>query len=128
MWSVDYEIIPSIDEQHQQIFALMSALVDAIERGDASAAIRQTLSGLVDYGLSHFKYEEALLKHTNYPDFALHAQHHRELLREVEAQFPVEGEDTDAISLLRFLESWLRYHILIEDMAFKDHLVSNNIK
>ena len=129
LWTPDYEIIPSLDEQHQQLFVFVYTIKEAVSEGVSLDRIEEVVKAMLDYGIGHFRYEEELLRRTSYPFAKTHASHHRELMAEVQGYLNRFGEGPMVVEgLVEFLESWLNYHILIEDHGFKEHLVSRGIQ
>lgn len=123
-WSKDYEIIPSLDEQHKQLFEFVEAIKRASADGADPVRISQVVQSMLDYGIGHFRYEESMLRETGYPYARIHANHHRDLMVEVMAYLTRYTEEPSTLpELIEFLESWLHYHILIEDQGFKEHLI-----
>ena len=88
------------------------------------------LKFLVEYTNSHFKYEEMLFGIHQYPEKEDHQAVHNRLFDKVgvfkqrfDNDDPTVGPD-----LLAFLKEWLNEHILVEDMAYSEHMVEKKVQ
>ena len=122
IWSKHFVTgIDVIDTHHKGLVDLINAAAPQLATiGDAPArGVRPLLDRLADYALTHFHYEEALMlasevdpryvtqhqrSHTSF------AQEVMQMIRDASADNNVSGAN-----LLRFLTSWLTFHILSED-------------
>jgi hemerythrin len=120
-WREGFKInVPQVDEEHKHLFALVKAL--NLETVD------QTLQELLDYVVTHFSNEQALMEKHGYPAFEAHLQLHEVFGTQV-ADFLSSGEDwsEDRIqNLRRFLNKWLIGHIMTHDLRFGKWLESQN--
>lgn len=120
--------IEVIDNQHRRIVDILNALLDAQQHGDRTA-MNAVLEELVDYTLSHFTFEEALMEDAGYEFcrahqrlhdiFAARIQQYRERFR--------AGEDI-AEELRVMLSRWLFQHIRSDDRAYIDSVKRNMLK
>jgi len=104
--------IDEIDAEHRQLFALVKGL----QHGGA----RQLLHELVDYVVSHFAHEEALMERSGYPGVQRHIEMHESLAARV-SEFLVGGtgwSESRVQELRTFLNRWLVGHILTHDLHF----------
>ena len=110
--------IVEIDEQHQELFRRVDALLSAAPSGDP-AEVTRMLGFLREYVVHHFAAEEAFMLEQRYPGLDAHRAEHASLferVREVEEQHRVAGGGpTTAASLHRLLAEWLRTHIGVAD-------------
>jgi len=105
--------IASIDAQHKGLFAIGAELYSAMKAGQGKDRMGQILTHLVNYTETHFAYEERLMKHHSYPDFAAHKAIHDDLTRQVR-QFNADfqsGHVAMSVALADFIDDWLRKHI-----------------
>lgn len=132
-WSDSYKVgIQEVDEQHQELVAMLNALHQAIVEHHAKEASRKILDQLADYTRTHFLLEESLMRVTHYPGFDAHKQQHEELIKQVvDLQHKLDtGGATITFELLHFLKVWLAQHINETDKRFgafftkADHLKS----
>lgn len=127
-WSKDYEIVSSIDEQHKQILVLIVDLQGALETHDRSQ-ILEWLCYLMEYSEGHMLYEEALMLQTKYLDVVNHIGLHHHIMANLRSNYQkILDSQMDVDELLSELDNWGRAHIQVEDMAFKEHFLSNKIK
>jgi hemerythrin len=66
-WKSDYAVnIPSIDAQHQGLFAIGRELYAAMSTGQGKTVMRRILDRLVQYTAMHFAHEERLMQMHGY--------------------------------------------------------------
>lgn len=126
--------IEIIDAQHRRIVEYINLLHEARMRGDKDA-IARVIEELVDYTLSHFSVEEALMEQARYPFLEPHKRVHEAFARrigEYRQRFKLD-EDTAVVAtdLQNTLIVWLMDHIKREDMdygpAVRASLGGNNL-
>lgn len=112
-WRDGFKIsIPQVDEEHKRLFALVKALeLKTVER---------TIEELLEYVVTHFSNEQALMEQSGYPAFEQHLKLHEEFGAHV-AEF-LGGSDSwteeRVQELRRFLNKWLIGHIMTHDLRF----------
>lgn len=120
IWSAEYELgIDVIDQQHQRIVDSINRIYDLPAAARQFETIKSLLSDLVDYTLSHFAFEEAMLEEVDYPDFQEHQlshQHFSQLIHAMKRRCDA-GEQV-AVELAEFLQHWLIAHIMADDAAY----------
>lgn len=127
-WSKDYEVTPSVDEQHQQLFALVVALQGALGTQD-TAQIQEWFHCLLEFSEGHMLYEEALMLQTEYPDVECHTKSHRRILVGLLERYQgLLGGEIGPSELLTVIDNWARAHVLLEDAPCKEHFLSNKIR
>lgn len=120
VWSELFETkIELVDTQHQRLCQLLNTLADSFTVGIPSEEIvEQALQDLMDYTNKHFTEEEALMKEHNIDSrhFTIHHMEHNSFvydLSRLQLHLNVdENEVQTAERLIRFITSWLVYHIL----------------
>ncbi|RDI97201.1 bacteriohemerythrin [Dyella solisilvae] len=120
--------IEVIDNQHRRIVAIANALQEARENHDRQA-VGEVLEELVDYTLSHFTFEEALMEDAGYEFDRAHKRLHEIFvahIRQYQTRFQA-GEDV-ADELKRMLSRWLFQHIRNDDQAYVDLVKRNMLK
>lgn len=120
-WNQKYSVgIPSIDAQHQNLFAVAHELYKAMSAGQGKFALSRILDRLVQYTVVHFAHEERLMRQNDYPNLAQHQEEHAALTRQV-LQFQTDfraGRVAMTVQLLNFLKTWLEQHIQGSDQAY----------
>jgi len=130
-WSDEFSVgIPSIDAQHQKLFALLNDLHAALACGRGSSVVGRTLVGLLAYTASHFAHEEKLLADTAYPSFHDHKAEHVRLLAAVKQlqSDRLAGQAAISLDVMHFLKGWLRGHILGVDKRYAPYLQAAGVK
>ncbi len=121
VWSEHFETkIELVDTQHQRLCVLLNKLCDCFADGKTPSeeVVAQTLQELLDYSHQHFTDEEAMMKEHNMdPHYiALHHMEHNSFIYDLSRlQLHInvdEDEVQTAERLVRFITSWLVYHIL----------------
>jgi hemerythrin len=124
-WSAKYSVrVRELDWQHQQLFAMLNELYDAMQAGNGRAVIGAILQRLLNYTDYHFKSEEALLREHGYEEDASHRAEHAALGYRAKAlMLRFEGGEIGvAAETLRFLADWLKSHIVGSDMKYAGFL------
>jgi hemerythrin-like metal-binding protein len=127
-WSERFSVANAvIDQQHQQLFALIDQAHGAIG-GDPLKeyeSIWHVLSALLEYTRFHFAEEEGMLERAGYPKLASHKILHLDLLKKTEAMMDAleKGEaGIDSESLCRFIKEWIEHHVLLVDRDYMPYL------
>lgn len=112
---------PSLDLEHQDLFARANALLElATARAAKPAAFDEAFEGLLAHAQAHFQHEEAILRAHGYEGLREHAVRHAELLSQaVELREQARGPGVPISRLVDFLASELVIgHLLGEDRRF----------
>jgi hemerythrin-like metal-binding protein len=112
-WKDSYRLgDATIDRQHQELFALAAALLEAPDQ----AARRLAAMHLYKHVREHFADEEALMQRVQFPRYQEHVNSHNRILHNLNAISKDIGNDTvDPMVVQVFLEDWGLKHIPIED-------------
>lgn len=120
MWKESYRIgIPSIDEQHIQLFKMVDLLLHAITDGSDKETFWDTIDFLKKYVVFHFDAEEAYQRDIHYDGFEAHRKLHQDFTTTV-LNYEKQLIETDCdMSVLKdlagTLTAWLVYHVAGED-------------
>jgi two-component system NtrC family sensor kinase len=126
--------IALVDEQHRRLVDLINAAAPQLaadsDGGQAGTArvhqARPLLDSLADYARMHFRCEEEVMHAAGIDAgyFARHQRLHSLFAEEVQQmiQDAAAGNNVSGSSLLRFLTSWLSFHILSEDQSMARQL------
>ena len=121
--------VKKIDEQHQQLFAAINHLIDAIEQGRGAAEFKKALDFLVEYTATHFADEEVIQKQHGYPDFENHHRIHeafKKVTRDIAAEFVDSGtNDLLVKEVKRKFGDWLVTHIKGQDFKLAAFIKSS---
>ncbi|MBF0340409.1 MAG: hemerythrin family protein [Magnetococcales bacterium] len=125
---------PSIDTQHELLFAIYHELLRSLRVNDDGYDLQEVFLCLNSYVASHFKHEEDFMRATGFPGAAEHTREHQALARQVEqlrerfvrAGTP-EGERTVANKVAEFLLDWLEHHIAQVDRFLCEYLLDHNV-
>jgi hemerythrin-like metal-binding protein len=123
--------IPSIDAQHKKLVSMANTLYDAMKAGHGKEILDETLAGLINYTVTHFKYEEKFFAQTGYPAAAPHLKQHEDLTKQVLAiqeKMKKGVSFAQSMEVMEFLKNWLTNHILVSDKAYGPYLTSKGVK
>lgn len=112
--------IPEIDQQHQELVALLNELHQAMGERRSAEALGGIIDGLVDYVATHFATEERYFDQSGYPEAEGHKAEHAAFATKA-ADFRKgfeEGRVTLSIEVLSFLADWVRNHIRDSDRKY----------
>lgn len=130
-WTDDFSVgIPSIDEQHQELIALINGLNEARLKGFANEAVGPTLTRLLAYADRHFAYEEELFERTAFPLAQEHALEHQgfhQRILELQGQL-ARQVNPSALELMDFMIGWLKQHMVGSDRKYTEHLKAAGIR
>lgn len=122
IWDLSFRTgFEKIDNQHKQLFSIANELLGSEDSKDITAKAKITLQKLKEYIETHFKDEEELMVKYKYPFSGEHKKIHNGIVAEIRITIkkslsPVELKKNLDI----LLSSWIRNHILIEDLHFAD--------
>lgn len=107
------------DEQHQELFNRVNALITAVSGGERPV-IGICLDNLIEYVVKHFKDEEALMEKKGYADLASHRLVHADLVNtcaDLQSKFHA-NEAEIGVDTLTFIKDWLNNHIPVIDRKY----------
>ncbi len=118
-----------LNQQHKTLIEMINEMATLIN--DGSSEIESQLPYLFQrfYRLfdAHLAREEQILVESDYPTLQSHKREHDEYLDRV-SEFILDGLELSETQqeLLTFLTHWWNDHILVQDMAYKSHLLQQN--
>lgn len=125
-WSDDLDTgITVIDDQHKRIVAMINQL-DAAQRSASKVQAGAVIDELIDYTVSHFAFEEAMIEEAGYIFTKAHKRVHALFIKRVEdyrERFN-RGEDI-ADELKGMLGRWLFSHIRSDDSNYVEAVNEN---
>ncbi|RRD67067.1 bacteriohemerythrin [Vandammella animalimorsus] len=118
-WTPDMDTgIVEIDRQHRRIVEYINMLHEARQTHDRQR-LGEVIAEMVDYTISHFAFEEALIEEAGYIFTGPHKKVHELFTRkvtEMQRRFD-SGEDVSA-ELHDMLSRWLFNHVRNEDHGY----------
>ena len=117
--------IKVIDAQHMRILNYINELNDVQQSHDQNA-LREIILNLIDYTLSHFAFEEALMEESGFGAATEHVHSHNAFRTRIEnfSQRYEQGEDISH-ELLGILNTWLINHIAEDDSSYVPFVKTN---
>ncbi|MBF0447986.1 MAG: hemerythrin family protein [Magnetococcales bacterium] len=118
--------LPDIDQQHEQLvqyvcnlYKVIAVLRQGVPSESDKALFYETVEGLQNYTVDHFRDEEAYMEKIGYPDLADHQAVHQEFVKKFLTIRKAEqkGEITIAIDLFFLVYRWLFDHINRVDVS-----------
>ena len=115
-----------MDQDHQVLIGLINELEAGHGQKDQAEALQATFQHLRSYAAYHFGREEAVLRAVGYDTLAGHQAEHRAFEEKIEALALKLADNPGAAqreindALLDYLRDWLRHHILVIDMSYKE--------
>ena len=125
-WDKKYETgIEDIDLQHHYFLNLINTLIEAINKNESQLYLEALVAELDAYAKFHFRSEERMMLHSNYPQYEVHKNHHFDLIQQLGiAQYkltnPSKPEDAEAV--IDFLLHWFMEHTTGEDRLLANYL------
>ncbi|MFC5697574.1 bacteriohemerythrin [Pseudomonas sp. GCM10022186] len=125
-WESDLDTgIEVIDGQHKRIVEMINAL-HAAQVDQDKAAVARVIEEVVDYTLSHFAFEEALLEDAGYRFSRAHKKVHELFIRRVNVlRTRHEAAEDVADELKGLLGRWLLNHIRNDDANYVEAVKAN---
>jgi hemerythrin len=118
-WDPSYEVgITEIDTQHKRIIQYINELQAVIRTKDREK-IAEVINGVAEYTVTHFAYEEMLMRECDYAEFDAHKKIHDDFIALVTRYSNdfAEGRDV-AGQLMAELQIWLIHHIVNTDKRY----------
>jgi hemerythrin-like metal-binding protein len=116
--------VPALDADHRCLVRIISLLQDA-EGDEAQRIVKIVLETLSVYCRYHFAREEQVMAGCGFPAIAFHRGEHERFTSMI-SKLREQREPCDAYvsahELLDYLITWLRHHILIQDMAYRPYV------
>jgi hemerythrin len=120
VWTTEYAVgVPLIDQQHQELFRRINALLQACNEGQGKEKVGEILNFLEEYVQVHFgSEEEVMIKHA-YPEYLAHRKQHQHFVEnfmDLKRKFEQEGAGIHlVVTTNKVVVDWLRNHILLTD-------------
>lgn len=133
-WTADLSVgHPILDADHEHLCDLLNYLFDRWHAGAPIANLKSLFNELEQSLITHFRNEEEVLRHAQYPDLAQHVAEHEELEREmmnmrqeIEELLRLAPRRNVTKPVLDFLRRVVLKHILSSDMDYRAHLLKKH--
>ncbi|HEY0722214.1 MAG TPA: bacteriohemerythrin [Gammaproteobacteria bacterium] len=110
--------IDVIDSQHRQLIDYINQLHD-IRLSHDKKVVATVIEAMVDYTISHFGFEEALMEDAGYEFFRPHKRVHELFIKRIEALQRRFNNGEDILEELHsLLTRWLFNHIKNDDASY----------
>ena len=130
-WNDSWVIgVQEIDAQHKNLVSILNQLHQAMSLGHGKDVLGGILNSLIGYTKAHFAAEEALLAEYKFPETPTHRAEHDSFTQSI-AKFREDyraGKPGVPVSLMLFLQAWLKEHILINDKAYSSFLNARGVR
>lgn len=130
-WTEAYAVhVANFDRHHQTLFRAIDDLYEALRAGRGTDVVGTTLQRLIDYTTAHFAAEETAMEKNGYPGLRLHKAEHQGFIEQVlklQKDFQ-SGKPGVSVVLMRFLQKWLRDHIMQTDKKYGPFLNGKGIR
>jgi len=117
-WKVEYSLgVPAIDEEHQELIALINELYDSVTRDATDITVLDFLGELYARITAHFALEEKIMREADYDEYPEHKADHEQLLDDIRDLMD-DYEDGDYVDVERFgkrLDEWFSEHFRTRD-------------
>jgi hemerythrin len=118
--------IEAIDNQHKKIVEYINQLDDARSAGGKRESVAKVIDNLVNYTISHFKYEERMLEQAEYPFLKAHQNVHQLFIKRLgEYQERFKRGENISEELHTMMFNWLFGHIKHDDMDYVPSIANN---
>jgi hemerythrin-like metal-binding protein len=124
-WTETYSVnIATLDRQHQDLFATINELNRALSEGHGAGAVGDVLRQLLEYSRKHFAAEEVLMETHHFPRLPTHRLEHQAFELKIAKYMDDyrEAKLGTPASLMLYLQSWLKEHLLKTDKAYSAFL------
>lgn len=109
----------SVDDEHRELVRIINKVAAAQANSVPRETVASLVPRLVQFAVTHFRHEEELMVSVGCDSrhVSAHKVIHQDFLEEVARMRDTPRGETDTEALLRFLTSWLAFHILSTDQS-----------
>ncbi len=129
-WAPDMSVgVDGLDDDHKILIQCLNDFIAATDNDLGALAIDPIFGSLLEYCAYHFSREEAVMEACGYADLDAHKKEHIALakhLLECREQYMLSSTKEFSNEVRKFLETWLRGHILGSDHAYKEAVAGRN--
>ncbi|MFT7003493.1 MAG: hemerythrin [Sulfurimonas sp.] len=116
-----------IDKDHSMLFKLANEAFVEGDKNNSKEKIKDIIDKLSLYTSTHFTNEEAFMKKIGYPQYELHCEKHKKIIKEMKAFVKLlNSMDSKTyeleLELAMFIEKCFVQHIIYEDKKIKNFI------
>lgn len=122
-------LVKDMDQDHQRIFDYINQIHRLIkERGGHDKQL-SLFREMAAFTRAHFEREETLMQQNAYPGYLEQQAAHQQLLQTVAEYIETleSGRRVNLVAALKFLNDWLKQHILVMDRQYGDYFKRKGI-
>lgn len=122
-WIPDFELgIAEMDEQHQQLIALVNTLHASFKQNKNKKEIKENLRSFVDFTAYHFGNEEQYFEQFGYDKATEHVQEHRAFVKEITTfqDDYVANKVKFLDDIMKYMKGWLFKHFTQTDKLYQE--------
>ena len=129
-WSEAFSVhIAILDEQHRNLIDAVNQLDEALRTGEGNSVVDAVLEKLAEYAGVHFATEESLMQQHHFPGLTIHRAQHEDFRKHMGEflQARKTGSQCVPVSIMLFVETWLKQHLLKSDMLYSAYLNARGV-
>ena len=119
--------VQRFDDEHIRLMELLQNTTDAVHDHANAVDLRESLSQVFAYAITHFSEEENFMAEIGYPGLPKHRHEHQQIMERLQQQLHRYEHDPwrVALEIVNVLEFWLNEHITNCDVPYGDYLRQN---
>ncbi len=124
-WTPELSVgVDEIDQQHQQLYAIIDQLLDARSSELDHSSVMALLTQLVDYSDYHFRTEDNYMIENEYPLFLTHRKEHLAYIKKMGEWITAFEDKKTNLSkdILEFLCHWWKSHVIQSDLKYARYI------
>jgi hemerythrin len=129
-WDESFSVyVKELDAQHKKLFDMINSFYDSMANNQTNQAIAKVVGEMKRYALTHFSFEESMMKFKGFPRIKSHQVSHQEFVNKVNELEDrlAKGHPVLATDIAKFLKNWIIDHIQKEDKVYANYYKNNNL-
>ncbi len=130
-WTETYSVnVADLDRQHMELFDTVHELEMALRAGEGNRNVNHILEKLTNYAVAHFCAEELLMQEHGFPGLPSHQAQHdmfRKKIGRLVEDYRASKPGVP-VSLLLYLQTWLKDHLLKTDKLYSAYLNARGVR
>jgi len=126
LWLPQLQVnIDEIDQQHRQLFEFANTFYNKLYKGQNETGLQESLTNLIQFSATHFKYEEDLRESNNDPKKEWHTREHTDFINQMNRINTTlqAGELRISVELIEYLRSAIINHIFTTDKDMANFII-----